>query len=218
MLVSGKSLGVVMSGLLLAATLVVLNLPTRGRRKELTTEGTEGTEKESERKSPPVAMDSVNDFFLEAVPFVVGASRFADGDRITITAVSGPTTTFAPGGTYWIDGTYTMASRERAALSAFVTARNAGDGKTSIDKDQTMIVERGSGTFTLKLPMPYDGWPLVSFYPAEGGEGFGGVYFGTGDSVLKQWWGSKAAAIQRPQRPRRARRRSSRTKTYTESR
>jgi hypothetical protein len=50
-----------------------------------------------------------------------------------------------------------------------------------------MIVKRGSGEFTLKLPMPYDGWPHVSFYPAEGGTGFGGVYFGTGDSVLENW-------------------------------
>ena len=37
------------------------------------------------------------------------------------------------------------------------------------------------------------GWPHVSFYPAEGGGSFGGNYFGTGDSVLKQWWGSKEA-------------------------
>jgi hypothetical protein len=31
----------------------------------------------------------------------------------------------------------------------------------------------------------------VSFYPADGGSDFGGNYFGTGDSVLKQWWGAK---------------------------
>lgn len=52
MLVSGKSLGVVMSGLLLAATLVVLNLPTRSeaeQKAELTTEGTESTEGKTEK-------------------------------------------------------------------------------------------------------------------------------------------------------------------------
>jgi hypothetical protein len=37
--------------------------------------------------------------------------------------------------------------------------------------------------------MSVGGWPHVSFYPADGGDGFGGVYFGTGDSVLKKWWG-----------------------------
>ncbi len=41
MLISGKSLVIVMSGLLLAATLVVLNLPTRGQAEESTTESTE---------------------------------------------------------------------------------------------------------------------------------------------------------------------------------
>ena len=44
---------------------------------------------------------------------------------------------------------------------------------------------------TLILPMSCRGWPHVSFYPAGGGESFGGNYFGTGDSVLKSWWGEK---------------------------
>ena len=35
--------------------------------------------------------------------------------------------------------------------------------------------------------MTYRGWPHISFYPADGGNGFGGIYFGTGDSVLKEW-------------------------------
>ena len=56
---------------------------------------------------------------------------------------------------------------------------------------QSTVVEHGSGSFTLFLPMSCRGWPHVSFYPAEGGEGFGGNYFGTGESVLKKWWGSK---------------------------
>jgi hypothetical protein len=55
-------------------------------------------------------------------------------------------------------------------------------------KVQTTVVNKGAGTFTLFLPMSCRGWPHVSFYPADNGEGFGGNYFGTGDSVLKQWW------------------------------
>ncbi len=39
--------------------------------------------------------------------------------------------------------------------------------------------------------MTCEGWPHVSFYPVDGGESFGGNYFGTGDSVLKRWWGEK---------------------------
>jgi len=40
-------------------------------------------------------------------------------------------------------------------------------------------------------PMSCRGWPHVSFYPADDGGDFGGNYFGTGDSVLKRWWGSE---------------------------
>jgi len=52
-------------------------------------------------------------------------------------------------------------------------------------------VEKGTGAFTLYLPTLCRGWPHVSFYPAEGGSDFGGNYFGTGDFVLKRWWGFK---------------------------
>lgn len=37
--------------------------------------------------------------------------------------------------------------------------------------------------------MSVPGWPHISFY--SGGPDIGGVYFGTGDSVLKEWWGSE---------------------------
>lgn len=58
-------------------------------------------------------------------------------------------------------------------------------------KVQTTSVTKGEGTFTLYLPMTGDGFPHVSFYPAQGGGDIGGTYFGTGDSVLKRWWGEK---------------------------
>jgi hypothetical protein len=91
-----------------------------------------------------------------------------------------------PGHLYWIKGTYTLASHDRAMLCASVTAANAADGTATGLKVQNAIVDKGEGWFTLFLPMSYKGWPHVSFYPAEGGNGFGGAYFGTGDSVLQQ--------------------------------
>jgi hypothetical protein len=96
-----------------------------------------------------------------------------------------------PGNIYWIKGSYSLASRDRAMVAAFTTARSAADGKGPYLKVQTTLVDRGNGTFTLFLPMSSEGWPHVSFYPANGGGDFGGNYFGTGDSVLKEWWGSK---------------------------
>jgi hypothetical protein len=129
--------------------------------------------------------------FPHSVRFEQGATRFADGDEITILETRGTTDTFAVGNLYWIKGTYKLASRERAMLAAYVTATDVGQGKCETMKVQSVVIDKGEGTFTLFLPMSYRGCPHVSFYPAEGGEGFGGAYFGTGDSVLKQWWGTK---------------------------
>lgn len=58
-------------------------------------------------------------------------------------------------------------------------------------KVQRADVTRSTGTFTLFLPMTHQGLPHISFCSSEkGGESFGGNYFGTGESVLKRWWGA----------------------------
>jgi len=126
--------------------------------------------------------------FPYAVKFEQGATRFLDGDKITIVEVRGTAETFTPGNIYWIKGTYTLASHDRAMLAAYTTARDAAEGTGSSYQPQMTNVTKGTGTFTLFLPMSCRGWPHVSFYE---GESFGGNYFGSGDSVLKQWWGSK---------------------------
>jgi beta-lactamase regulating signal transducer with metallopeptidase domain len=203
MLVSGKSFIALVGSLIVATTLGLLYLPARGQakdaftsNKDLTTENTEGTGAGQEiiniaaadRRDP-----RAGDEKLVEVPFVKGASRFSDGDSITIREVRGTAATFEPGNIYWIKGTYTLGSHDQAALSANTTARDAANGTSPTWKIQTTVVERGSGTFTLCLLMSSLGWPHLSFYPVDGGESFGGVYFGTGDSVLKQWWGSNEA-------------------------
>ena len=128
-------------------------------------------------------------------PFVVrfeqGATQFLNGDKITILEVRGTADTFAPDNTYLIKGTYTLASHDRATLAAYFTAMDAKNGKSRSHEMQRTDVKKGDGSFTLCLPMTCRGWPHVSFYPAGGGSDFGGNYFGTGDSVLKKWWGSK---------------------------
>jgi beta-lactamase regulating signal transducer with metallopeptidase domain len=126
-----------------------------------------------------------------AVRFDQGATRFANGDEIIVTEVRGTATTFEAGNIYWIKGNYTLASHDRAMLAAYVTATDAENGTGPSLKIQTTVVEKGTGAFTLYLPMLCRGWPHVSFYPTKGGSDFGGNYFGTGDSVLKRWWGSQ---------------------------
>lgn len=127
-----------------------------------------------------------NSEFPYQIPFEQGATEFEVGDRITITEVRGTAETFAAGNIYWIKGRYTLATKQKAQLATFVTAAAAKDGTSSVWKVQSTIIDKGDGTFTLFLPMSCRGWPHVSFYPERGGESFGGIYFGTGDSVLKQ--------------------------------
>lgn len=129
--------------------------------------------------------------FPYTVKFEQGATRFLDGDNITILEVRGTAETFTPGKQYLVRGKYTLKSHDRANVAAYITAMDAESGRSTSLRAQSTAVDKGDGTFTLLLPMPYRGWPHVSFYPVPGGNGFGGNYFGTGDYVLKRWWGSK---------------------------
>ena len=92
------------------------------------------------------------------------------------------------GNTYVIKGTYRLTSERNASLSAYTTG-DASDPKAvsmqsiPTQKTQTIEVDEGSGRFSLILYMWYDGNPHVSFY--HDGQSIGGVYFGTGSSVLQ---------------------------------
>lgn len=127
--------------------------------------------------------------FPYTVDFERGATQFAEGDDITILEVRGTAETFKPGHIYWIRGTYKLASHKKAMLAAYTTAMDAENATSQPFQVQHAYVDEGEGTFTLFLPMSCRGWPHVSFY-ADGGS-FSGNYFGTGDSVLKRWWGSE---------------------------
>lgn len=124
--------------------------------------------------------------FSHVVRFENGKTNLRNGDHITVTEVLGTADTFVPGNVYLIKGIYTLASHERASLEAHTTLRNPPYTTSSNANVQGTDVSKGSGTFSVMLPMWRDGWPHVSFYPAGGGEGFGGVYFGTGDSVYRE--------------------------------
>jgi hypothetical protein len=150
--------------------------------------GSNGRRSATPAQKPDTAASSEFPYVLK---FEQGATRFLRADKITIVEVRGTADTFTPGNIYWIKGTYTLASHDRAMLAAFTTAMDAENGKGGYLKVQTADVKEGNGTFTLFLPMSCRGWPHVSFYPAGGGGDFGGSYFGTGDSVLKRWWGTK---------------------------
>ena len=148
----------------------------------------QGPEAEALSKEQPEGPAAATADLPYVIEFEQGATRFLAGDEITIREVRGTAETFEPGNIYRITGTYKLASHDKASVAAYTTATNASRGKSRSLEVQTMSAVRGEGDFSLFLPMSYAGWPHVSFYPHGGGEGFGGVYFGTGEYVLKKWW------------------------------
>ena len=122
--------------------------------------------------------------FPSRLSFEIGDSEFASGDSITIQEIRGTADTIRPGGIYVATGTYTLESKPEADLSLFVTTTNRV--ATKVDAQQTMHVKRGRGTFRLVKQMTENGYPHLTFYTRDTGQGFGGIYFGQGQSVLRE--------------------------------
>ncbi len=119
------------------------------------------------------------------VPVEVGSHKFLNGDTIIISEIRGTSDKIEKGNIYRIRGAYTLASHDKAMIAAFTTAKKADEGTGNFLKVQTATINKGDGSFTLYLPMSIDGWPHISLYPDGGGDSFGGVYFGTGQTILK---------------------------------
>lgn len=105
----------------------------------------------------------------------VGASEFGPGDGIVITSLKGDREHLEPGGSYIIEGTYTLSSADEADLAFFLTSRGLA-GSTPVSNEEHVFVSRGSGKFSLKKTLLGDGWPHLTFYVRE--RPHGGVYFG----------------------------------------
>ncbi|HYG36544.1 MAG TPA: hypothetical protein VEC99_17255 [Clostridia bacterium] len=127
--------------------------------------------------------ETPNDFPFN-LQFELGAAEFAPGDNITIKKLRGTSNTIKAGESYCVEGTYTLTSKPEAELAFFATLLNPNP--TPIEKKQIAIVKKGSGSFRLEKTMTEDGYLHVSFYPAAGGNCFGGIYFGQGKWVLRQ--------------------------------
>lgn len=120
-----------------------------------------------------------------AVRYELGVAEFAPGDKITIQEVRGISGTISTGGTYSVEGTYTLGSRDEADLAFFTTTLSDG-GPTPIDPRQHIRIKKGTGSFHLAKTLNADGYLHVSFYPVPSGSDFGGVYLGQGSRVLRK--------------------------------
>ena len=119
--------------------------------------------------------------FSSTVPFELGEGGFLPGDSITIQRVTGTSPTIRTGETFCVEGTYTLASQEKAHLALYATAQSAVP--TPDEPSQSTLIEKGTGTFRLVKTMREEGYLHISFYPVSSGGSFGGVYFGQGEWV-----------------------------------
>ncbi len=122
--------------------------------------------------------------FPYPVQYELGEAEFAPGDNITITEVRVTSSAITTNQTYSVDGTYTLASHEQANLCFYATTTQ--NVATPTDPQQTVRITNGSGTFHLVKAMTEEGYLHVTFYSISQGNGFGGVYFGQGQWVLKK--------------------------------
>jgi hypothetical protein len=123
-------------------------------------------------------------YVIDFVAYTPSWGQFALGDEITITAVRGDRERIEPGGRYLVEGTYSLASMERAKLGLSVTAPSP-DSPGAISPsyaEQITEVARGAGHFSLRETMRYAGSFHVSFNPIGGGESRGTIYFQEGRS------------------------------------
>lgn len=114
---------------------------------------------------------------LQATPpaFSVGKTNFRPGDSIRITNVQRGDSFLT------VTADYELASEDVAKISLFITS-SQNIGRVAAATTQSQTIRKGRGTVVLHHPDTYEGMPHVSFYPAKGGNGLGGVYFSTGPS------------------------------------
>jgi len=136
--------------------------------------------------------------FPNVVPVQIGDIEFAPGDSITIERVTGSSASIQTGGVYCVEGTYTLASRDEALLGlSITTVKNVS---TPIGPNQTMRVQKGSGSFRLVQTMWAEGYPHASFSSWPHGSAFCGVYFGQDPWVLRhKGWSWLDQQTQSPQ-------------------
>src|SRR3954465_8846228 len=141
--------------------------------------------------------DKATQNFPQPVQYELGEKDFAPGDSITIEGLSGTSDAIKAGDTYCVTGTYTLSSQPEADLSFFATTTTKT--ATPFSPEQTVHVTKGTGSFRLVKKMTEQGYLHLTFYSRVTGQGFGGVYFGQGDWVLRDKHFHYGSATPRPE-------------------
>ncbi|MGZ0655199.1 hypothetical protein ACWPKO_13705 [Coraliomargarita sp. W4R53] len=125
---------------------------------------------------------------LKEVGYKIGPQLFRKGDNIQILEVWASSSKFELNEIVTVKGTYTLASHSDAKINIVVT-QTEGDGKSEISPNQRLEIGEGTGAFELSIEIQHKGYLHVTFYPTDGGRGFGGVYLGAPKQMkeIKDW-------------------------------
>lgn len=125
---------------------------------------------------------------LREVGYTLGPQLFRDSDSIKIEEVKATSSTFKIGENVTVKGTYTLESHEAGKISIYVTQIKK-DGRSKTSPEQQFEVKKGEGNFEVNIQIQHEGYLHVTFYPSEGGSGFGGVYFGKSKQMneIEDW-------------------------------
>lgn len=118
--------------------------------------------------------------------FELGDAEFFGGDQIQIKSLRGDRPALEVGGRYEVRGRYRLQSLQEASILFSFTARQKGDGVADLGPRSTTILRKGEGDFVLSVQAPYPGYPHVTFYRTDTRRPFGGVYFGSGQWLLRK--------------------------------
>jgi hypothetical protein len=134
--------------------------------------------------------------FPHVIQYELGASSgFYGEDQFTITSVRGDREHIEPGGSYLVEGTYTLASRTSAQLTLYCTTHGPS-GPAPVQDGERINITKGTGQFSLYETNLADGWLHVSFATLHGN-----VYFGEKgreNTIKRDDAGYKNAALKSP--------------------
>jgi hypothetical protein len=114
---------------------------------------------------------------LPDVAFAVSEQQFKAGDAILIDQVLASSPKLGVGDKVIVRGHYLLASASKATIGFCATHASPTTTDDPVSQSQTTNAKSPAGSFELYGEITYAGALHISFYPAAGGEAFGGVYF-----------------------------------------
>jgi hypothetical protein len=145
-------------------------------------------------QSPQAVSGTAN----KKMKFSLGPKAFQEGDKIEIQEVWSERGTLTKGDTVKVKGTYTLRSKPTATLAFYVTASSPSDAHGPGLERQ---VKAGAAVpFEMERLITCDGHLHLGFYPVQGGDVLGTIYFGTETQMkeIADWQEGWVNKINRP--------------------